>query len=98
MQSYQAIPVKTHEIFFLHQQAAAVATMLWSQLSLIHPRNKSAFSCQVLTSQRSSYTKEESELLVEARDQRRVIHLPPKIQGKVGGAKFADRKLVIIMQ
>lgn len=39
-----------------------------------------------------------SELLVEAGDQRRVIHLPPKIQGKVGGAKFIDRRLVITMQ
>ncbi|RVW75175.1 Uncharacterized protein, chloroplastic [Vitis vinifera] len=39
-----------------------------------------------------------SELLVEPGDQRRVIHLPPKIQGKVGGAKFADRKLVITMR
>ncbi|CAI8595647.1 unnamed protein product [Vicia faba] len=36
-----------------------------------------------------------SELLVEAGDQRRVIALPPKIQGKVGGAKFQDRSLVI---
>ncbi|WJZ96952.1 hypothetical protein VitviT2T_015592 [Vitis vinifera] len=39
-----------------------------------------------------------SELLVEAGDQRRVIRLPPEIQGKVGGAKFANRKLVITMQ
>ena len=39
-----------------------------------------------------------SELLVEAGDQRRVINLPPEIQGKVGGAKFADRKLVITMR
>ncbi|RVW45562.1 Uncharacterized protein, chloroplastic [Vitis vinifera] len=39
-----------------------------------------------------------SELLVEAGDQRRVIRLPPEIQGKVGGAKFADRKLVITMR
>ncbi|KAL5078799.1 hypothetical protein RYX36_007220 [Vicia faba] len=38
-----------------------------------------------------------SELLVEAGDQRRVIALPPKIQGKVGGAKFQDRSLVITM-
>ncbi|XP_030450050.2 uncharacterized protein At1g26090, chloroplastic [Syzygium oleosum] len=39
-----------------------------------------------------------SELLVEAGDQRRVIHLPPNIQGKVGGAKFVDRSLVITMR
>lgn len=39
-----------------------------------------------------------SELLVEAGDQRRVIRLPPEIQGKVGGVKFADRKLVITMR
>ncbi|KAL6193002.1 hypothetical protein ACLB2K_034087 [Fragaria x ananassa] len=39
-----------------------------------------------------------SELLVEAGDQRRVIYLPPKIQGKVGGAKFIDRSLVITMR
>ncbi|EEF38006.1 conserved hypothetical protein [Ricinus communis] len=39
-----------------------------------------------------------SELLVEAGDQRRVICLPPKIQGKVGSAKFMDRSLVITMQ
>lgn len=39
-----------------------------------------------------------SELLVEAGDQRRVIHLPSKIQGKVGGAKFMDRNLVITMR
>lgn len=39
-----------------------------------------------------------SELLVEAGDQRRVIRLPSKIQGKVGGAKFTDRSLVITMR
>lgn len=39
-----------------------------------------------------------SELLVEAGDQRRTICLPPKIQGKVGGAKFIDRSLVIMMR
>ncbi|KAF2321442.1 hypothetical protein GH714_041036 [Hevea brasiliensis] len=39
-----------------------------------------------------------SELLVEAGDQRRVICLPPRIQGKVGGAKFIDRSLVITMR
>lgn len=38
-----------------------------------------------------------SELLVEAGDQRRVIPLPPGIQGKVGGAKFGDRSLVITL-
>lgn len=38
-----------------------------------------------------------SELLVEAGDQRRVIPLPPEIQGKVGGAKFQDRSLVITL-
>lgn len=36
-----------------------------------------------------------SELLVEAGDQRRVIVLPPEIRGRVGGAKFIDRNLVI---
>ncbi|XVF42989.1 hypothetical protein PTKIN_Ptkin02bG0004100 [Pterospermum kingtungense] len=39
-----------------------------------------------------------SELLVEAGDQRRVIFLPPEVQGKVGGAKFMDRSLVITMR
>ncbi|XP_021754847.1 uncharacterized protein At1g26090, chloroplastic-like isoform X2 [Chenopodium quinoa] len=39
-----------------------------------------------------------SELLVEAGDQRRVIMLPRGIQGKVGGAKFTDRSLVITMK
>lgn len=39
-----------------------------------------------------------SELLVEAGDQRRVIHLPSQIQGKVGGAKFTDKSLVISMR
>ncbi|KAI4313980.1 hypothetical protein L6164_026923 [Bauhinia variegata] len=38
-----------------------------------------------------------SELLVEAGDQRRVIPLPADIQGKVGGAKFTDRTLVITL-
>uniref|UniRef100_A0A1J3JBP0 Uncharacterized protein, chloroplastic n=1 Tax=Noccaea caerulescens TaxID=107243 RepID=A0A1J3JBP0_NOCCA len=39
-----------------------------------------------------------SELLIEAGDQRRVIHLPSQIQGKVGGAKFLDRSLIITMR
>ncbi|KAL5553520.1 hypothetical protein UlMin_040921 [Ulmus minor] len=39
-----------------------------------------------------------SELLVEAGDQRRVIQLPSRIQGKVGGAKFIDRSLVITIR
>lgn len=39
-----------------------------------------------------------SELLVEAGDQRRVILLPREIQGKVGGAKFINRSLVITMR
>lgn len=39
-----------------------------------------------------------SELLVEAGDQRRVIRLPSQIQGKVGGAKFIDRNLIITMR
>ncbi|XP_022726991.1 uncharacterized protein At1g26090, chloroplastic isoform X3 [Durio zibethinus] len=39
-----------------------------------------------------------SELLVEAGDQRRVIFLPPEVQGKVGGAKFMDRSLVITIR
>ncbi|XP_024995071.1 uncharacterized protein At1g26090, chloroplastic [Cynara cardunculus var. scolymus] len=39
-----------------------------------------------------------SELLIEAGDQRRVICLPSQIQGKVGGAKFIDRKLIITMR
>ncbi|KAK7348881.1 hypothetical protein VNO80_23627 [Phaseolus coccineus] len=38
-----------------------------------------------------------SELLVEAGDQRRVVPLPPEIQGKVGGAKFVDRSVVITL-
>ncbi|GJM86616.1 hypothetical protein PR202_ga02493 [Eleusine coracana subsp. coracana] len=36
-----------------------------------------------------------SELLIEAGDQRRVIKLPPAIQGKVSGAKFSDRNLIV---
>ncbi|PWA51554.1 P-loop containing nucleoside triphosphate hydrolases superfamily protein [Artemisia annua] len=39
-----------------------------------------------------------SELLIEAGDQRRVVFLPSQIQGKVGGAKFIDRKLIISMR
>ncbi|KAF9595314.1 hypothetical protein IFM89_038466 [Coptis chinensis] len=39
-----------------------------------------------------------SELLVEAGDQRRVIRLPSSIQGKVGGAKFTDKSLLITMR
>ncbi|KAJ4960414.1 hypothetical protein NE237_020324 [Protea cynaroides] len=39
-----------------------------------------------------------SELLVEAGDQRRVIRLPYGIQGKVGGAKFTNKSLVITMR
>lgn len=39
-----------------------------------------------------------SELLVEAGDQRRVIRLPSQIQGKVGGAKFVDSRLVVTMR
>lgn len=39
-----------------------------------------------------------SELLVEAGDQRRVIQLPSQIQGKVAGAKFIDRSVVITMR
>ncbi|KAM0055723.1 putative HSP20-like chaperone, anion-transporting ATPase-like domain, arsA, HSP20-like protein [Helianthus debilis subsp. tardiflorus] len=39
-----------------------------------------------------------SELLIEAGDQRRVVFLPSQIQGKVGGAKFVDRKLIITMR
>lgn len=36
-----------------------------------------------------------SELLIEAGDQRRVIKLPPAMQGKVAGAKFVDRNLIV---
>ncbi|XP_063941095.1 uncharacterized protein At1g26090, chloroplastic isoform X2 [Daucus carota subsp. sativus] len=39
-----------------------------------------------------------SELLVEAGDQRRVIRLPSQIQGKVGGAKFIDRNIIITIR
>lgn len=39
-----------------------------------------------------------SELLVEAGDQRRVIRLPSQIQGKVGGAKFIDRSIIITIR
>lgn len=39
-----------------------------------------------------------SELLIEAGDQRRVVFLPSNIQGKFGGAKFIDRKLIITMR
>ncbi|KAF3432574.1 hypothetical protein FNV43_RR27314 [Rhamnella rubrinervis] len=39
-----------------------------------------------------------SELLVEAGDQRRVIQLPSEIQGKVAGAKFIDRSIIITMR
>ncbi|GJQ93462.1 P-loop containing nucleoside triphosphate hydrolase superfamily protein [Tanacetum coccineum] len=39
-----------------------------------------------------------SELLIEAGDQRRVVFLPSQIQGKVGGAKFIERKLIITMR
>lgn len=36
-----------------------------------------------------------SELLVEAGDQRRIIQLPTAMHGKVSGAKFTDRNLVV---
>ncbi|KAH0916081.1 hypothetical protein HID58_030527 [Brassica napus] len=39
-----------------------------------------------------------AELLIEAGDQRRVIRLPSQIQGKVGGAKFVDRSLIVTMR
>lgn len=39
-----------------------------------------------------------SELLVEAGDQRRIIRLPSGMQGKVGGAKFIDRNLVVMLR
>lgn len=39
-----------------------------------------------------------SELLVEAGDQRRVIQLRREVQGKVGGAKFIERNLLITMR
>ncbi|XP_020251724.1 uncharacterized protein At1g26090, chloroplastic isoform X2 [Asparagus officinalis] len=39
-----------------------------------------------------------SELLVEAGDQRRIIRLPAGMQGKVGGAKFIDRNLVVTLR
>ncbi|PKA55143.1 Uncharacterized protein AXF42_Ash003780 [Apostasia shenzhenica] len=39
-----------------------------------------------------------SELLVEAGDQRRVIRLPIGMQGKVGGAKFIDRNLIVSLR
>ncbi|KAJ8631135.1 hypothetical protein MRB53_024458 [Persea americana] len=39
-----------------------------------------------------------SELLVEAGDQRRVVRLPPNMQGKVVGAKFIERSLVISLR
>ncbi|GJW04625.1 P-loop containing nucleoside triphosphate hydrolase superfamily protein [Tanacetum coccineum] len=37
----------------------------------------------------------ESELLIEAGDQRRVVFPPSQIQGKIRGAKFVERKLII---
>lgn len=39
-----------------------------------------------------------AELLVEAGDQRRIIQLPRSMQGKVGGAKFIDRNLVVTLR
>ncbi|CAA6661244.1 unnamed protein product [Spirodela intermedia] len=39
-----------------------------------------------------------TELLVEAGDQRRVIHLPSRLQGKVGGAKFVDGSLLVTLR
>lgn len=39
-----------------------------------------------------------SELLVEAGDQRRIIQLPSGMHGKVGGAKFIDRNLVVMLR
>uniref|UniRef100_A0A0D9YX97 Anion-transporting ATPase-like domain-containing protein n=1 Tax=Oryza glumipatula TaxID=40148 RepID=A0A0D9YX97_9ORYZ len=39
-----------------------------------------------------------SELLIEAGDQRRVVKLPPAMQGKVGGAKFVDRNLIVTIR
>lgn len=39
-----------------------------------------------------------SALLIEVGDQRRVVQLPPGLQGKVGGAKFVDKSLVVTMK
>ncbi|XP_008787920.2 uncharacterized protein At1g26090, chloroplastic [Phoenix dactylifera] len=39
-----------------------------------------------------------SELLVEAGDQRRIIQLPRGMHGKVGGAKFIDRNLLVVLR
>ncbi|KAH7682687.1 arsenite-transporting ATPase protein [Dioscorea alata] len=39
-----------------------------------------------------------AELLVEAGDQRRIIRLPHAMQGKVGGAKFINRSLVVTLR
>ncbi|XP_002967033.2 uncharacterized protein At1g26090, chloroplastic [Selaginella moellendorffii] len=38
-----------------------------------------------------------SELLLDAGDQKRVIKLPPQMHGKVKGAKFQDKSLIIQM-
>lgn len=39
-----------------------------------------------------------SELLIEIGDQRRIIVLPPDIRGKVAGAKFLDKTLVVTIR
>lgn len=39
-----------------------------------------------------------SELLVEAGDQRRSVPLPAAIRGKVSGAKFQDKSLIVTMK
>ena len=39
-----------------------------------------------------------SALLIEVGDQRRVIQLPTALRGKVAGAKFEDKSLIVTMK
>ncbi|RVW84586.1 Uncharacterized protein, chloroplastic [Vitis vinifera] len=61
------------------------------------PMASSSSSSNVMEPVKFDPSKKSVSLLMPG-DQRRVIHLPPEIQGKVGGVKFADRKLVITMR
>ncbi|XP_028776399.1 uncharacterized protein At1g26090, chloroplastic-like isoform X1 [Neltuma alba] len=89
-----------------NEEARHILTSFASQCSTITSSVKFDSKRKVVTLFMPGFDKSEiklyqyrggSELLVEAGDQRRAIALPPEIQGKVGGAKFMDRNLVVTL-
>ncbi|KAI9072004.1 hypothetical protein K1719_046037 [Acacia pycnantha] len=90
----------------VNEDARHLLTSFASQCSNIMPPVKFDSKRKLVTLFMPGFDKSEiklyqyrggSELLVEAGDQRRAIPLPPEIQGKVGGAKFIDRNLVVTL-